>query len=107
MLRTLAFVLMIGAPSVAMAEQFPEAATGVVVRGHDGVELGRVGAVERDRNGNIVAVEIAGLEPGSAPNASSDLVAEERLYVPASQRQVTRPARTIEARAGNGVIRTR
>ncbi len=108
MLRTLAFVLMLGAPSVAMADQFPQSANGTVVRGHDGAELGRVASVERNANGDVVAAEIPGLEPGDAPYASSDLVAEERRYVPASQRQREPEARVIDVRAsGAGQIRTR
>jgi hypothetical protein len=108
MLRTLAFVLMLGAPSLAMAEQFPQSATGAVVRGHDGAELGRVAAVERNANGDVVAAEIPGLEPGDAPYASSDLVAENRSNTPASQRQRASEARVIDVRAsGNGQIRTR
>ncbi len=108
MLRTLAFALILGAPTLAAAEQFPEAATGVVVRGHDGAEVGRVASVERDAQGNVVAAEIPGLEPGDAPYAASDLVAQERLYVPASQSR-DRVARglIVEARATNREVRTR
>jgi hypothetical protein len=73
-------VLALGAPGVAAAQQtqFPESAVGIDVRGDDGTVVGRVNAVERDGDGRIVAVEIAGLEPGSAPNPSSDLVADRR-----------------------------
>lgn len=78
MLRTLAFALAIGLPGMAAAEQFPQSAQDVEVRGHDGSTLGRVSAVERNANGDIVAVEIPGLEPGDAPNASLDLVAEDQ-----------------------------
>jgi hypothetical protein len=78
MLRTLAFALMIGLPGVAAAEQFPQSAQGVEVRSHDGTTIGRVAAVERNADGDIVAVEIPGLEPGDAPAASRDLVAEDR-----------------------------
>lgn len=78
MLRTLAFALAIGLPSMAAAEQFPQSAQDVEVRGHDGTTIGRVAAVERNANGDIVAVEIPGLEPGDAPIASRDLVAEDR-----------------------------
>jgi len=76
MLRTISFALMLGAPAFAAAEQFPESPVGVEVRGERGVVIGRVAAVERDENGNIVAAEIPGLEPGSAPHPSRDLVAE-------------------------------
>lgn len=107
MLRTLAFVLMLGAPSIAMADQFPQSANGAVVRGHDGAELGRVASVERNANGDVVSADIPGLEPGDAPYASSDLVAEERLNQPASQQRNTSRARLIEARASNGEIRAR
>jgi len=80
MLRTLVVTLALGTPGLAAAQQtpqFPESAVGIAVRGDDGTVLGRVDAVERDADGRIVAVEIAGLEPGSAPYASSDLVAED------------------------------
>jgi hypothetical protein len=108
MLRTLVFALAIGAPSMALAEQFPEAATGTVVRGHDGAELGRVANVERDANGNVTAAEIPGLEPGDAPYASSDLVAEHRPTVRASQTR-ERVARSLvnEASASSRQVRTR
>ena len=78
MLRTLLFALAIGLPGLAAAEQFPQSAQDVEVRGDDGSVIGRVASVERNAEGEIVAVEIPGLEPGSAPNASGDLVAEER-----------------------------
>ncbi|MBL8546955.1 MAG: hypothetical protein JNL81_10860 [Hyphomonadaceae bacterium] len=77
MLRTLVFALAIGLPGVAAAEQFPHAAQGVEVRGEDGTVIGRVSSVERNADGEIVAVEIPGLEPGDAPAASHDLVAED------------------------------
>lgn len=82
MLRTLAFVLMLGAPSLGLAQQqFPESPLGQEVRGHDGTVLGRVTSVERDADGNVVAVEIPGLEPPDAPNQA--LVAElETMRVP-------------------------
>jgi len=78
MLRTLAFALAIGLPGMAAAEQFPESAQGVEVRGHDGAVIGRVAAVERNADGDIVAMEIPGAEPGDAPLASRDLVAEDQ-----------------------------
>lgn len=78
MLRTLAFALAIGLPGLAAAEQFPQSAQDVEVRGHDGQVIGRVAAVERNADGEIVAMEIPGLEPGNAPYASRDLVAEDQ-----------------------------
>jgi hypothetical protein len=78
MLRTLAFALAIGLPGLAAAEQFPQSAQDVEVRGDDGSVIGRVAAVERNADGDIVAVEIPGMEPGDAPRASHDLIAEER-----------------------------
>ena len=78
MLRTLAFALVIGSSGVAAAEQFPQSAQNAEVRGHDGLVIGRVAAVERNAEGEIVAAEIPGLEPGDAPHASRDLVAEDQ-----------------------------
>ena len=82
MLRTLAlaplFALAFGLPGLAAAEQFPQSAQGVEVRSHDGTVIGRVAAVERNADGDIVAVEIPGLEPGDAPAASRDLIAEDQ-----------------------------
>lgn len=80
MLRTIVIALALGLPGVAVAQdsQFRESAVGIEVRGDDGTVVGRVNAVQRDANGRIVAVEIAGQEPGSAPYAASDLVADNR-----------------------------
>jgi hypothetical protein len=78
MLRTLAFVLTIGLPGFAAGEQFPHSAQDVEVRADDGSVIGRISAVERNADGDIVAVEIPGLEPGDAPRASRELIAEER-----------------------------
>lgn len=78
MLRTLVLVLALGAPAMAAAEEFPQSAVGIEVRGDDGTVIGHVDRVERDANGRIVAAEIAGQEPGNAPYASRALVAEER-----------------------------
>ena len=92
MLRTLAFILALTVPTYAgaqqMREQFPNSPLGLEVRGHDGTVLGRVTNVERDGHGNIVSVEIPGLEPGDAPAASGDLVASNarRLIAPDRQR---------------------
>ncbi|ANP45166.1 hypothetical protein [Candidatus Viadribacter manganicus] len=76
MLRTLVFALAIGLPGLAAAEPFPHSAQDVEVRGDDGTVIGRVSAVERNADGEIVAVEIPGMEPGNASDASSDLVAQ-------------------------------
>ncbi len=78
MLRTLVFALAIGLPGLAAAEEFPQSAQGVEVRGDDGTVVGRVSSVERNADGDIVAVEIPGMEPGDAPYAPSDLVAENQ-----------------------------
>lgn len=80
MLRTIVVALALGIPGMAAAQeaQFNESAVGIEVRGDDGTVIGRVNAVERDANGRIVAAEIAGQEPGSAPYASRDLVADNR-----------------------------
>jgi hypothetical protein len=69
----LAFVL---AGSAAPVEHFPRSALDLHVQGHDGRMIGRITAVERDQYGEIVAVEIPGLEPPDAPDSA--LVAEDR-----------------------------
>lgn len=87
MLRTLVIALALGAP-VAAAEEFPRSAVGMPVVGDDGTIIGEVRAVERNSHGEIVAVEIDGLEPDDAP-ASGDLVAEndsDQSWIPASAR---------------------
>jgi hypothetical protein len=76
MLRTLVLALVLAAPA-ASAEQFRESALGIEVIGDEGVALGEVTAVERNADGEIVSVEIAGLEPADAPFAPSDMIAEE------------------------------
>ncbi|MEZ5956665.1 MAG: hypothetical protein R3C27_05565 [Hyphomonadaceae bacterium] len=82
MLRTLCFTpiftLAIGLPGLAAAERFLQSALDAEVRGHDGTVIGRVAAVERNADGEIVAVEIPGLEPGDAPAAPRDLIAEDQ-----------------------------
>ena len=80
MLRTIVVALALGLPGAAIAQdaQFRDSAVGIEVRGDDGTVVGRVNAVERDVNGRITSVEIAGQEPGSAPYASRDLVADSR-----------------------------
>jgi hypothetical protein len=89
MLRILVLALVLAAPA-ASAEQFRESAAGVEVIGDEGFALGEVTAVERNADGDIVAVEIAGLEPADAPFASSDMIAEEerdRAWAPTSARE--------------------
>lgn len=76
LLRTAVFALALGLPGMAAADQFPQSAQGLEVRGDDGTVLSRVESVERDANGRIVAIEAPGLAPADAPAASSDLVAE-------------------------------
>jgi hypothetical protein len=98
MLRTLVLALALGAPSLAVAQerqQFPESAVGIEVRGDDGTVIGHVDAVERNGSGRIVAVEIAGQEPPSAPYAPRDLIAqsddENTLFI-SDRRGDRRPA---------------
>jgi hypothetical protein len=76
MLRTLAFVLALGAPALAASEEFPDSAVGIEVRADDGTIIGRIDAVERDADGRIVAVEAEGLEPADASAAPRDVIAE-------------------------------
>ena len=95
MLRTLVLALALAAPT-ASAEQFRESAVGIEVIGDEGVALGEVTAVERNADGEIVAVEIAGLEPADAPFASSDLMAEEE----SDQARAPTTAREDSARGG-------
>ena len=104
MLRTLAFILALGAPSLAMAEQFPESPLGLQVRGDDGTVIGRITAVERDADGNIVAVEIPGLEPADAPEER--LVAERRERAPERPR-VTRINAENAGGAASATVRSR
>ncbi|WP_135212589.1 hypothetical protein [Vitreimonas flagellata] len=101
MLRTLAFALALTLPSLAgaqqMREQFPDSPLGMEVRGHDGAVLGRVANVERDARGNIVSVDIPGLEPGDAP-AASDLAAENDRRLIAPDRQILARERVLASR---------
>lgn len=76
MLRSLVVALALGAPGMAAAQQFPDSAVGIEVRGDDGTAIGRVEAVERDSEGRIVAAELSDQEPADAPYALDDLVAE-------------------------------
>ena len=103
MLRTLVFALLIGAPSLAAAEQFPASPLGQEVRGDDGQVIGRVTAVERDGHGRIVAVEIPGLEPPDAPSA---LVAENQREGPVVRRDAAARERARQ-RAATTQIRIR
>ena len=75
MLRTLVFALAIAAPGLAAAEDFPHAVVGSEVRGDNGVVIGRVTAVQRDRHGNIISVEIPGAEPPDASTVTPRVVA--------------------------------
>lgn len=76
LLRTIVLTFAIGLPSMAVAEEFPQSALGLEVRGDDGTVMSRVESVQRDSRGRIVSVEAPGLEPADAPAAASDLVAE-------------------------------
>jgi ribosomal 30S subunit maturation factor RimM len=76
MLRTLIFALAIAAPGMAAAEDFPHAVVGSEVRGENGVVIGHVTAVQRDRHGNIIAVEIPGAEPPDASTVAPRMVAQ-------------------------------
>jgi hypothetical protein len=84
MLRTALLVLAIGAPSMAAAEEFPQSALHLDVRGDNGTAMSRVESVERDAQGRIYSVEAPGLEPADAP-ADAELVAQneraERFFV--------------------------
>lgn len=75
MLRTLVFALAIAAPGLAAAEDFPHAVVGSEVRGDNGVVIGHVTAVERDRHGRIISVAIPGAEPPDASTVLPRLVA--------------------------------
>lgn len=67
-----ATVLMAGA-AVAQSNDAPPprygSPVGMEVRGDDGVLIGRVTGETRDRQGRLTGVEMAGLEPASAPEA--------------------------------------
>ncbi len=76
MLRALVVALALGAPGLAAAQQFPDSAVGIEVRGDDGTVIGRVEAVERDADGRIVAAEISDQEPATAPFAPDSMIAE-------------------------------
>ncbi|MBX3510372.1 MAG: hypothetical protein KF700_04165 [Hyphomonadaceae bacterium] len=78
MLRTLLLAAVLALPAgTALAEQFPESALHAEVRADNGVVVGRVEAVERDARGRIVAAEISGQEPASAPAAPDNLIAAQ------------------------------
>jgi hypothetical protein len=102
MLRTLALALILAAPSQALAQQFPDSPLGQEVRGHDGTVLGRITSVERDAEGNVVAVEIPGLEPADAPR-ESQVAARERapLRVTRISEQHAARERNADAEAGS------
>jgi hypothetical protein len=103
MLRIIALALAMAAPGIAMAEPFPHSALHTRVVGDRGAVVGQVNAVERDAAGKIVAVEIDGLEPPSAPNAARDIIAEERqraraILMNGENRQARAAARLRAAR---------
>jgi len=77
MLRTIFVALVLAVPGLASAqEQFPQSALHAEIRGHDGRVLSRVTAVERNADGEVVAIEAPGLEPADAPYVGDELVAE-------------------------------
>jgi hypothetical protein len=84
MLRTALLVLAIGAPSVAAAEEFPQSALHLEVRGDDGTVMSRVESVERDADGRVGSIQAPGLEPADAP-VDAEMVAQndraERFFV--------------------------
>lgn len=93
MLRTLflAPLLALAFAVPAMADDFPQSALGAPVVSDTGVVVGHVAAVERDAQGRIIAAEIPGQEPPSAPLASQDLLAErERQARTAPSRDTVR-----------------
>jgi hypothetical protein len=61
----------------AQRSEIIQSPLGQEVRSDDGkTVLGRVSHVSRDHTGRIVAVEIPGLEPGDAPRASVNAIAQ-------------------------------
>lgn len=79
MFRTILLTLTLAAAgSSAPMEQFPYSPLDLRVHGHDGAVVGRITAVERNEYGEIIAVEIPGLEPPDAPN--SEVIAEDRAF---------------------------
>ncbi len=90
MLRTVLLTLVLAAS--APAEQFPHSAVDLGVQGHDGAVLGRITAVERNEFGEIVAVEIPGLEPPDAPDG--EVIADDRSF------ELFRPASSTRAAPG-------
>jgi hypothetical protein len=106
MLRTALLVLAIGAPTLAAAEEFPQSAMRLEVRGDDGTVMSRVESVERDANGRVRAVEAPGLEPADAP-ADSQLVAqsqsEGRFFV--SYRTAERNDRDVQVASTQNRVR--
>jgi hypothetical protein len=107
MLRTLAFALAVILPSLAgaqqMREQFPDSPLGMEVLGHDGAVLGRVTNVQRGARGDIVSVEVPGLEPGDAPAASGDLVGQNDAHLMAPDRQRLARERVLASSRDVGV----
>jgi hypothetical protein len=79
MLRTPVFVpiavFSLALPAVAAGKDYPSAIVGLPVHSDNGVVIGRVSAVTRDRAGNVVSVEIPGLEPPSAASLRGAVIA--------------------------------
>lgn len=99
MLRTLAFALVLACPTFAQGEEFSHSPLHQSVRSHDGRIVGRVERVIRDADGNIVGVEIPGLEPADAPpGAQADVRQRPSLRIPSTAR--TQIARNAPAPTG-------
>jgi hypothetical protein len=97
MLRMVVIALALGLPGLAKAQQFPDSAIGAAVVADNGAVVGYVDHVVRDGDGRIVATEIEGQEPASAPYAPRELVASaersELMVVVADRRDDRRDAR--------------
>lgn len=99
------FALALGAPTLAAAEQFPDSAMQLEVRGDDGTVMSRVEVVVRDRSGRIVAVDAPGLEPADAP-VDHGLVAENSEQFFTAHASAEASAREMPA-GGSGAVRAR
>ncbi len=75
MLRTTLLILCFGFAAACTDASQP--AIGMEVRADDGTVLGHVTAIERDRDGRVIAAEIEGLEPADAPDAPAAVLAED------------------------------
>lgn len=108
MVRTLVIAALMGAfalPGLAAAEENSAVSLrDMEVRADDGTSLGRVGSVERNARGQVVSVQIAGLEPADAPAASSDLVASNEPY---QLRMRFTPEEAQRRSGGSAQVRTR